>query len=905
MGSGVSVAVQPTTNDPAHKGHGMFRNSDRVVGDMHLINRTDSWDDDSDEEKQRNAFTKAIVATSIPSPVQATSLIMKNRKGKRKSDQLASSTPKQAQEFSMSSLRGWQAIFFDICRNAFLDFDVDRTGFLTASDLWKAISKRCSELSLTLPIVNQLKTHFGMHDEDPVAYNDFIPILYQTIYQNSQGESKNDWFMITNAGSDGSPVYVHKETGEMRRDAPEGVQDSSQMAMVTFDFVTLSDGTELTTYMSEQGLVKLVVIHDGYEDEWRPFPEEWQEHVVNCTPNPSRDIAQDPRFGEFEHPLQGHMYLYLMESTWNTYLYMDKATGEWHRIPLQWERSIPTVKRHLEELQRLFPEWTSVNEQLLVLHECNYDLNEAIAFADINWNFTGRADLTQYSPAQLLRSDSILSSAKKGLRLSKKRRSIHGSIPAAAAHRIDELEAIVRQQCKQLAELQSHRAADEDVAVRQLVREKTKVQNEAARRQREAVEAMRDLDDIQIECERWRAYASELEEKMIKHEADTELIKSLKQEVQLLRSGKEQQALRMKDAEIESLRMENVALKMKLKRSRDQGTQPVNYDGNSTILGRLHHKIQQLKRNQTEASHEIQEGMESLNRMFQMTVTQSRRLHSDISLRLEAMRAKYLKEQMERKLLYNKVQELRGNIRVFLRVRQDKRGKSVFQFPDEGECTVQRLDGSTSRFEYDQCYGPETTQERVFNDTKPVIMSCVDGYNVCIMAYGQTGSGKTYTMMGTTANPGVNRRAVRELLELCKSREEVNHTITVSLMEVYNEKLFDLLTPTRGQSLSIHASPQGVYVGGLTEMEVTTQTQIEKIMALGDKNRSMAATKMNTDSSRSHLLLQLRVTGFNTISKTTTIELGPATKQISGIAGMRPRKQPPIIVERDFHFRKR
>lgn len=189
-------------------------------------------------------------------------------------------------------------------------------------------------------------------------------------------------------------------------------------------------------------------------------------------------------------------------------------------------------------------------------------------------------------------------------------------------------------------------------------------------------------------------------------------------------------------------------------------------------------------------------------------------------------------------------------------------------------------------------------------------------------------------------------------------------------------------------------------------MEVTTQTQIEKIMALGDKNRSMAATKMNTDSSRSHLLLQLRVTGFNTISKTTTvgkltlvdlagservskteaigerlveaaainkslaalahvfkalstdsphipyrnsklthvlqdslggdsktcifinvsplqdniaetlctlgfgagvrkIELGPATKQISGIAGMRPRKQPPIIVERDFHFRKR
>ena len=64
---------------------------------------------------------------------------------------------------------------------------------------------------------------------------------------------------------------------------------------------------------------------------------------------------------------------------------------------------------------------------------------------------------------------------------------------------------------------------------------------------------------------------------------------------------------------------------------------------------------------------------------------------------------------------------------------------------------------------------------------------------------------------------------------------------------------------------------QGTYVGNLTEKTVKTQAEIEQIMAMGDKNRSMAATKMNTDSSRSHLLLQLRVTGYNTISNTTTV----------------------------------
>lgn len=77
-----------------------------------------------------------------------------------------------------------------------------------------------------------------------------------------------------------------------------------------------------------------------------------------------------------------------------------------------------------------------------------------------------------------------------------------------------------------------------------------------------------------------------------------------------------------------------------------------------------------------------------------------------------------------------------------------------------------------------------------------MITSCVDGYNVTIIAYGQTGSGKTYTMMGTEDNPGVNRRAVREMIRIAAERTEVDFKLGVSLMEIYNDKIVDLLTET-------------------------------------------------------------------------------------------------------------
>lgn len=87
------------------------------------------------------------------------------------------------------------------------------------------------------------------------------------------------------------------------------------------------------------------------------------------------------------------------------------------------------------------------------------------------------------------------------------------------------------------------------------------------------------------------------------------------------------------------------------------------------------------------------------------------------------------------------------------------------------------------------------SQEAVFEDVADLITSVADGYNVCIMAYGQTGSGKTYTMQGPPTDPGINSRALSELFCVAQERAaDVTYQFTASILEIYNENIFDLLS---------------------------------------------------------------------------------------------------------------
>ncbi|XP_023809429.1 kinesin-like protein KIF13B isoform X2 [Oryzias latipes] len=176
-------------------------------------------------------------------------------------------------------------------------------------------------------------------------------------------------------------------------------------------------------------------------------------------------------------------------------------------------------------------------------------------------------------------------------------------------------------------------------------------------------------------------------------------------------------------------------------------------------------------------------------------------------------------------------------------------------------------------FAYDYCFWSmdETDKERFAG--QEVVFQCLgesllhnafQGYNACIFAYGQTGSGKSYTMMGSGDQPGLIPRLCSALFERTKEeqREEESFTVEVSYMEIYNEKVRDLLDPKGSrQTLRVREHKVlGPYVDGLSRLAVASYKDIESLMSEGNKSRTVAATNMNEESSRSHAVFNIILT---------------------------------------------
>nr|POF13655.1 isoform 2 of kinesin-like protein kif13a [Quercus suber] len=153
-----------------------------------------------------------------------------------------------------------------------------------------------------------------------------------------------------------------------------------------------------------------------------------------------------------------------------------------------------------------------------------------------------------------------------------------------------------------------------------------------------------------------------------------------------------------------------------------------------------------------------------------------------------------------------------------------------------------------------------------------------DGYHTCIFAYGQTGSGKSYTMMGTPEQQGLIPRTCRGLFERIEMEQNssITYNVHVSYFEIYNEHVKDLLTPrtTPAAYLKIRESKSdGVYVQNLTDEPVKCYEDIERLMKMGDLNRTTASTKMNDTSSRSHAVFTLTLKQIqHDIATDSTIE---------------------------------
>ncbi|NXL51033.1 KIFC3 protein, partial [Podilymbus podiceps] len=270
---------------------------------------------------------------------------------------------------------------------------------------------------------------------------------------------------------------------------------------------------------------------------------------------------------------------------------------------------------------------------------------------------------------------------------------------------------------------------------------------------------------------------------------------------------------------------------------------------------------------------------------------------------------KYRRELQLRKKCHNELVRLKGNIRVFGRVRpimkEDGEGPeaaNAVTFDADDDAILHLLHkGKQVSFELDKVFPPQASQKEVFQEVQALVTSCIDGYNVCIFAYGQTGAGKTYTMEGTAANPGINQRALQLLFSEVRAKAvDWDYAISVSAVEIYNEALRDLLGKEPQEKLEIKLCPDGsgqLYVPGLTEFRVQSVEDINKVFEFGHVNRATECTNLNEHSSRSHALLIVTVrgldrsTGLRTTGKLNLVDLaGSERVGRSGAEGSRLRE---------------
>ncbi|XP_062979629.1 kinesin-like protein KIFC1 [Elgaria multicarinata webbii] len=287
------------------------------------------------------------------------------------------------------------------------------------------------------------------------------------------------------------------------------------------------------------------------------------------------------------------------------------------------------------------------------------------------------------------------------------------------------------------------------------------------------------------------------------------------------------------------------------------------------------------------------EAQEAVLRQVEESLAEQSREKEALQARLAELEQKLHESEMERRQLHNTVQELKGNIRVFCRVRplltterEAQKGTGHLSFPDEDNKSLvlsraedshvgrERKDDVSYEFHFDRVFPPSSSQGDVFEEISLLIQSALDGYHVCIFAYGQTGSGKTYTMEGpdplSPDTAGMIPRAVQQVFQASRRMEDKGwqYQFTANFLEIYNESLRDLLVlrPEQNSELEIRRVSQHteeLHVPNLCYVSVASEQEVLKLLQTARAHRSVARTSLNERSSRSHSLFQLRIEGRN------------------------------------------
>ncbi|KAJ5220553.1 hypothetical protein N7468_009757 [Penicillium chermesinum] len=195
-------------------------------------------------------------------------------------------------------------------------------------------------------------------------------------------------------------------------------------------------------------------------------------------------------------------------------------------------------------------------------------------------------------------------------------------------------------------------------------------------------------------------------------------------------------------------------------------------------------------------------------------------------------------------------------------------GTPIVEFESEESCRINSKEG-TGTFTFDRVFPMDSLQADIFDfSIRPTVDDILQGYNGTVFAYGQTGAGKSYTMMGSDiddeAGKGVIPRIVEQIFaNILTSPSSMEYTVRVSYMEIYMERIRDLLVP-QNDNLPVHEEKaRGVYVKGLLEVYVSSVQEVYEVMRRGGNARAVAATNMNQESSRSHSIFVITVAQKN------------------------------------------
>lgn len=431
-----------------------------------------------------------------------------------------------------------------------------------------------------------------------------------------------------------------------------------------------------------------------------------------------------------------------------------------------------------------------------------------------------------------------------------------------------------------------HEIAMDEIAARQ--RAEAESIKEEAKRELESL-ASKHQEEIR---ELKRRLDHELEEERLLHQRETNRIMSER----TLDSQRGQIELENKDRELARLRADLEVVRDDLERQRQTNRElRQNLDTASGNSVTLESSVRALK-----ARIEfLESGNQEQSAAFEHLQQQLTNALAETNEAKEKLR----KEETLRRKLHNQVQELKGNIRVFCRVRPSLEAEPAdevaqIQFPDnDSDCkeisvlgpeersSLGNISRKNNAFSFDRVFGPRTHNAEVFEEISQLVQSALDGYNVCIFCYGQTGSGKTYTM---SSEDGMIPRAVHQIYDTAKSLEEKGwvYTMEGNFVEVYNENINDLLGKAEEFDKKKHEIRHDMQRCKTTITDITTVTldspeMVESILRRAAANRSVAATKANERSSRSHSVFILKLIGENSFTK----ERSEGTLNLVDLAG--------------------